>query len=478
MSYGIMRIEKRGRAAVYGLQIEANREAEDHEKDGRDFDRSDIDWQRTSENVHLLRTEKWNATITKRLRQEHLKERKDSIVMLDGLYTASPEFFAKCNAAERMQYFRDCLAFHIKNYCQDDASLVLNAVVHLDEKTPHMQVASMPIYHDKDGRAHLSAKIVMGGRADFQQRQNAFYESVTKHYGLDRGEVRDASERKKHVEKRDWQIAEQQKRLDEQAAALKRGERKEKGMQQFLASAMTGEAVLQKYAKEKRGVFGGTHYELDEHGYQQLRIALRTIDVAQEQARQAETERDAAQVAEAEEREKRLKTEKANEIMRKNLQPFASVPESLRNFVAEGIEDRRLWYKEWCEDIYRGGAEAYLENGCGLNGRIAAEKVLNRYLSGDNAGRAQILENALLAQAVGEKPVQSKDGGDWRPPSPSCVDYSKPPSSGLEVKHPDDRVVGVGGWRLGSDKEENPDWQHLSEVARGDENMKALMREV
>lgn len=32
-AYSIMRVEKRGRGAVYGLQIEANRKEEDHEKE-------------------------------------------------------------------------------------------------------------------------------------------------------------------------------------------------------------------------------------------------------------------------------------------------------------------------------------------------------------------------------------------------------------------------------------------------------------
>ena len=35
-NYGIMRIEKRGRGSIHGLQIEANRKREDHDR-GRDF---------------------------------------------------------------------------------------------------------------------------------------------------------------------------------------------------------------------------------------------------------------------------------------------------------------------------------------------------------------------------------------------------------------------------------------------------------
>lgn len=54
-TYSIMRVEKRGRGAVYGLQIEANRKEEDHEK--REFERSDIDWSKTDENIFLIHTE-------------------------------------------------------------------------------------------------------------------------------------------------------------------------------------------------------------------------------------------------------------------------------------------------------------------------------------------------------------------------------------------------------------------------------------
>lgn len=56
--YGIMRIEKRTRPAVYGLQIEANRQEADQYK--RDFFDSDIDWTRTKNNIFIKKTENWN----------------------------------------------------------------------------------------------------------------------------------------------------------------------------------------------------------------------------------------------------------------------------------------------------------------------------------------------------------------------------------------------------------------------------------
>lgn len=214
MAYcGIMRVEKRGRSAVYGLQIEANRTQGDHEH-GRDFDRSDIDWNETQNNVHLVQTDNWNKELTRQIHDAGLKERKDSIVMLDGLYTASPEFFEGKSHDEVMGYFSDCLDFHVKEFCQGDRDRVINAVVHFDEATPHMQVASVPIMEDEKG-LHLSAKNIMGGRSDYRARQDRFFDEVTKERGLDRGEVRDPAETKKHTTKREWQIATQDDRFEQ-----------------------------------------------------------------------------------------------------------------------------------------------------------------------------------------------------------------------------------------------------------------------
>lgn len=211
-TYGIMRIEKRGRSAIYGLQIEANRTAQDHES-GRDFDGSDIDWTKTKDNIHIIHRENWNKEVTRQIKQYRLKERKDSIVLLDALYTASPEWFATHTRKEMFEYFRDCLHFHIKEYCAGDKSKLVNAVIHLDEKTPHLHVSSIPIIEDEKG-AHLSAKIIMGNKDDYRLRQDRFYSDVSSHYGMERGEPKQPGETKAHTSKREWQIATQENKID------------------------------------------------------------------------------------------------------------------------------------------------------------------------------------------------------------------------------------------------------------------------
>lgn len=204
--YGIMRVEKRGRGAVYGLQIEANRTLKDHQC-GREFDRSDIDWEKTSNNIILKRADNWQKEITRQIKSAGVKERKDSIVMLDAVYTASPDFFKNKNRDEICKYFTDCLAFHEREY-----GPAFNAVIHLDEQTPHLQVASVPLIEDEKG-VHLSAKLVMGGRSDYRHRQDRFFTMVSQKYGLERGEINEPSKVKEHVAKRDWQISQQDDKI-------------------------------------------------------------------------------------------------------------------------------------------------------------------------------------------------------------------------------------------------------------------------
>ncbi len=237
---GIHRIEKRKTADVSKLQHEANRTVNDRD---HDFSASDIDWKRTTENVRLVNSNNWLKDIKQKITEGGIeKYRKDAVVMLDGLYTASPEFFKEYTEAYRevkeekkaatsaetisrliakldrerakcMKYFKDCLEFHRRNY-----GIIINAVVHFDEATPHMQVASVPLVKDNNGKVRLSAKDIMGGRSEYRDKQNRFYEEVTSKYGLERGELKeDAKEKKKHLTVQDYKIKKKDELIEELA---------------------------------------------------------------------------------------------------------------------------------------------------------------------------------------------------------------------------------------------------------------------
>lgn len=207
MAYGIMRTEKRQRQAVGGLQAEANRDAA-HEKN---FGASEIDWDRTADNVRLVSSDNWLRDINQSIADANItRVRKDAIVMLDTVYTASPEFFEGMSKEDTVKYFCHCLAFHK----QELSSHIINAVIHFDESTPHMHICSVPITNDN----RLSARDIMGGKADYHHRQDRFYELVSKAYGLERGEVKDYGKEVKHKS----QLQHKCEQLEAQIADLER----------------------------------------------------------------------------------------------------------------------------------------------------------------------------------------------------------------------------------------------------------------
>ena len=107
--YGIMRTEKRQRQDVYGIQLEANRTTKDH-LNGREFHGSDINWSLTEQNYPLIPiNNNWNKTITQTLEEHGIKPRKNSVVLLDTIYTASAEFFDGKTKEEVIEYFKACL---------------------------------------------------------------------------------------------------------------------------------------------------------------------------------------------------------------------------------------------------------------------------------------------------------------------------------------------------------------------------------
>lgn len=288
-AYSIMRVEKRGRGAVYGLQIEANRKEEDHEK--REFERSDIDWSKTDENIFLIHTEQWNREITKQVKEAGAKERKDSVVLLDGLYTASPEWFETHSKEEWINYFQDCLTFHRDYYGEH----VINAVIHLDEATPHMQVASIPL--TDDGR--LSAKEIMGNRRDYRSRQNIFYDEVGKKYGLERGEIHDQPRKhelsqKGRIAQNEEQIAASEQKLTQAQQQMERNENVISGQQEQILNSDNSIHEIKKALQEQEAARQRNEDYIQKQS-EQIRKNQRNIDQQCEKIRENRNLLDAQQ---------------------------------------------------------------------------------------------------------------------------------------------------------------------------------------
>ena len=102
--------------------------------------------------------------------------------MVEALGTASPEFFKGKKKGEIKAYFQEALDF-IREH--QDSKTIISAVVHMDEKTPHMHLSFVPL--TADGR--LSAKEIVGNKKKLTQWQDRFWEHMVKKYpDLERGE--------------------------------------------------------------------------------------------------------------------------------------------------------------------------------------------------------------------------------------------------------------------------------------------------
>lgn len=101
---------------------------------------------------------------------------------MDTLITASPEFFKGKSVKQTAAYFQRAADFLIQRIGREN---VISAVVHMDEKTPHMHLTFVPL--TKDNR--LSAKEILGGRADLSKWQDDFHAHMVQAYpDLERGE--------------------------------------------------------------------------------------------------------------------------------------------------------------------------------------------------------------------------------------------------------------------------------------------------
>lgn len=187
----IMRTEKRKKSDLSGIQKENTRTATEYNNKvapGMDIF-----------NVTLKESSNWLQDINKEIQAAGAKTRSNSVLALDTLYTASPNFFQGKTNAENDQFFQDCLKFH-----NDHFGHIISAVIHYDETTPHLHIISVPL--TQDGR--LSARDVIGNKAKMSKTQDAFFEQVGRGYGLERGIHMDGQEKKQHISAQEHELRE------------------------------------------------------------------------------------------------------------------------------------------------------------------------------------------------------------------------------------------------------------------------------
>ena len=123
----IMRTEKRKRTDITGIQKENNRTATGYN--------NSVNRERSELNVPLIQSNNWTQDIKAEIDRAGAHTRSNSVVALDTLYTASPQFFDDKTQEQTEHFFKECLQFH-----QERFGHIISAVIHYDETTPHLHV--------------------------------------------------------------------------------------------------------------------------------------------------------------------------------------------------------------------------------------------------------------------------------------------------------------------------------------------------
>ena len=175
--YGILRFKKYKGPAISPIEAHNERTKKQYASN------PDIDTSRSRYNFHLVQPQgKYREEADRMIAASNCRVRKDSVRVVEALITASPEFFKGKTRSEIKAYFEYALKF-LEGKQNPDT--FLSAVVHMDEKTPHLHLCFVPL--TSDGRS--SAKEIIGNRKNLIKWQDDFWQHMVSRYPeLERGE--------------------------------------------------------------------------------------------------------------------------------------------------------------------------------------------------------------------------------------------------------------------------------------------------
>ena len=241
----IMRTEKRKRSDLGSIQKENLRTATEY--NNRVSPGMDVF------NVTLKESNNWVKDIDNEIKVSGARARSNSVLALDTIYTASPDFFTGRSNTENDRFFRDCLKFHESHFGH-----IISAVVHYDETTPHLHIISIPL--TKDGR--LSARDVIGNKAKMSKTQDQFFEQVGKGYGLERGIHMDGQKKKEHISAQEHELREIRQKIAREQERLKTAEHSEETARTRAREYRQTAAELQKQVEQLQEEMGRQHNSL------------------------------------------------------------------------------------------------------------------------------------------------------------------------------------------------------------------------
>lgn len=169
MAYAIMRAKKLANMGSVAASMQhCFRERETH----------NADQERTPDNQHLV-AKSTDEAMGKLRALLPEKRRKDAVLAVEYVMTASPEWFAQATPEQEKAFFQRSLQWLADKY---GADRIITASIHRDEATPHLSAFVVPLTQDK----RLSAKEFIGSR-DKMRADQSTYAGCVADLGLERG---------------------------------------------------------------------------------------------------------------------------------------------------------------------------------------------------------------------------------------------------------------------------------------------------
>lgn len=185
--YAIFRLMKHHAPVVTPMEAHHERMKKNYKSNKQ------IDPERTPLNYHIIEPQgRYRQIANQQVREAGCRTRKDNVLTMEALITASPEFMKGKTEEELRRFFE--LGVEFMKTKQDPATFI-SAVVHMDEANPHMHLTFVPLTPDK----RLCAKEIAGNSKKMVWWQDEFWAYMVKEFPtLQRGESA-KSTRRKHI---------------------------------------------------------------------------------------------------------------------------------------------------------------------------------------------------------------------------------------------------------------------------------------
>lgn len=235
MSYLVLHMDKFKKEAIRGIQSHNRRERESHSNPDIDYDRSAANYE-----LHEAASSNYVEAIQNRIDDllPVKAVRKDAVRMCGLIVTSDKAFFDALTPEETRRFFEESKAFLTEFV---GAENVISAMVHMDEKTPHMHFLHVPV--TPDGRLNANKIYTRQSLRKLQSGLPAHLQS--RGFVIERGVEQTPGSAKKHLVTREFK--QQQEALEK---LIQESEETSRNSRQLISALEQREEELRKSIEE------------------------------------------------------------------------------------------------------------------------------------------------------------------------------------------------------------------------------------